>query len=78
MEYYSSIKKSGFLPFVDSCPTWVGLEIIVLSEISQREILYVFTYVWNRIKQNNQLKAKLIDTGNRLLFSRGEGEWVEY
>ena len=55
----------------------VGLESIVLSEISQRQILYDFTYVWNRINQSNQLKAKLTDTGNRLLVAIGEGECVK-
>ena len=54
-----------------------GPESIVLSEMSQRQILYDFTYVWNRIKQNNQLKAKLIDTENRLLVAIGEGECIK-
>ena len=34
MEYYSAIKKNDFSTFA---PTWVGLEEIMLSEISQAE-----------------------------------------
>ena len=44
LEYYTAIKKNGILPFVT---TWMGLEGIMLSEISHRErkILYDFTYM---------------------------------
>ena len=34
MEYYSAIKKNEILPFA---VTWVELECIMLSEISQRK-----------------------------------------
>ena len=34
MEYYSSIRRDEILPFVS---TWMDLEIIILSEISQTE-----------------------------------------
>ena len=34
MEYYSSIKKNELMPFA---ATWMQLESIVLSEISQKE-----------------------------------------
>ena len=32
MEYYSTIKKNEIMPFVT---TWIGPEIIILSEVSQ-------------------------------------------
>ena len=34
MEYYSAIKKNEIMPFV---ATWMDLEIIILSEVSQKE-----------------------------------------
>ena len=34
MEYYSAIKKKEIMPFA---ATWMSLEIIILSEISQKE-----------------------------------------
>ena len=35
MEYYSAIKKNEIMPFV---ATWMELEIIILSEVSQTKI----------------------------------------
>ena len=34
MEHYSAIKKKGIMPF---SATWMHLEILILSEVSQRE-----------------------------------------
>ena len=34
MEYYSTIKKNEIMPFV---ATWIELEIIILSEVSEIE-----------------------------------------
>ena len=34
MEYYSAIRKNGIIPFA---ATWMDLEIIILSELSQKE-----------------------------------------
>ena len=34
MEYYSAIKKSEIMPFAE---TWMNVEIILLSAVSQRE-----------------------------------------
>ena len=33
MEYYLAIKKNEIIPFT---ATWMGLEVIILSEVSQR------------------------------------------
>ena len=34
MEYYSAIKRNKIVPFAE---TWVDLEIVILSELSQKE-----------------------------------------
>ena len=44
MEYYSAIKKNEIMPFA---ATWMDLEIIIVSEVSQRQILYYINYTWN-------------------------------
>ena len=46
MEYHAAIKENEIIPFA---ATWMQLEIIILSEVSQteRQILYDITYMWN-------------------------------
>ena len=34
MEYYSAIKRNKIVPFAE---TWMDLEIVILSEVSQKE-----------------------------------------
>ena len=41
VEYYSAIKKNKILPFA---PTWMNLEGIMLSEISQRKTMISLIY----------------------------------
>ena len=52
MEYYSSIKNK-IMPFA---ATWMEIEILMLSEVSQREkdISYDITYIWNLIYNTNE------------------------
>ena len=51
MEYYSAIKKNEIMSFA---ATWTDLEIIILSEVSQRKTstiwyhLYVESKVWHK------------------------------
>ena len=44
MEYYSVIKKNEIMPFAE---TWMDPEIIILSEVGQRQILCDINYLWN-------------------------------
>ena len=43
MEYYSAIKKNEIMPFA---ATWMELEIIILSEVRERQI-YDMSCMWN-------------------------------
>ena len=43
MEYYLAIKKNKIMPFA---ATWIQLEILILSEVSQKEKdKYPITYI---------------------------------
>ena len=52
MEYYSAIKKNGIMP---SAATWMDVEIIILSEIRQKErqMPYDINYVESKMTQMN-------------------------
>ena len=56
MEYYSAIKKNEIMPFA---PTWLDLEIIILSEVSQRQMSYDITYMWSLKNVINELIYKI-------------------
>ena len=58
MEYYSDIKKNEILPFA---VTWMDLEGIMLSELSQTEkdkILHDTTYTWNLKNKTHSTKKQ--------------------
>ena len=48
MDYHLAIKKNEVVPFA---ATWMDLEIITLSELSQKEkdkhYIYAVAYMWN-------------------------------
>ena len=44
MEYYSAIKKNEIMPFA---ATWMDLEILMLSEVSQTKDKYGIAHMWN-------------------------------
>ena len=59
MKYYSVIKKNKTFPFAT---TWMDLEGIMLSEISQTEknkYYMIITYIWNKkIQQTSEYNKK--------------------
>ena len=57
MKYHSATKKNEMMPFA---ATWMDLEMIILSEVNQRErqILYDITYMWNLKYDTNELIYK--------------------
>ena len=58
MEYYSAIKKNEIMPFA---ATWMDLEIITVSEVSQKEkdkYHMIITYMWNLKYDTNELIYK--------------------
>ena len=55
--------------------TWMGLEIIILSEDSQtgKQILYDITYMWTLNKWTYlQNRNRVIDIENKLMVTKGE------
>ena len=55
MEYYAIIKKNEILPFAG---TWMDLEGIMLSEISQRKTHTIWFHLYVESKKYNKLVNK--------------------
>ena len=82
MEYYSAIKKNEIMPFA---ATWMDLEIVILSEVSQTDLLiiqiqisYDTAFMWNLkydLKNLSMKQKQTQKTGleNRLVVAKGEG-----
>ena len=53
MEYYSAIKRNEIMPFA---AIWIQLEIIILSEVSQKEKdkYYMISLMWNLKYDTNE------------------------
>ena len=72
-------KKDDTLPFGT---TWMDLECIMPSEISQMgKSKYCFTYMWNlKNKTNEQTKHKTHGYREQTVVTRGRGvgEWAEW
>ena len=48
MEYYLSIKKNEIMP---SAATWVDLEIVILSQVSQRKTNTIWHHLYLESKK---------------------------
>ena len=74
VEYYSAIKRDAFESVLMK---WKNLEPIIQSELRERQILYIKTYIWDLEKQYDPyMQGSKGDTytKNRLSDSVGEGE----
>ena len=74
MEYYPAIKKNEIMPFA---ATWIDLEIIILSEVSQMEKDKYITYMQNlkkMIQMNFFLQNRNRLTEIELMVTKGERE----
>ena len=65
VEYYSAIKENEIMP---SAATWMDLEIITLSEISQRKSNIKWYHVYAALKNNDTLLLLLLNVIN--LYSK--------
>ena len=75
-EYYSATKKNEIMPFA---ATWMDLEIILLSEVSQREkdkyhMILLICRIFKKMLQMNLFtnRNRLTDLENKLMVTKGE------
>ena len=59
MEYYSATKKNKIMPFT---VTWMDLEIVILSEVGERQLPYDIAYMWSSKNDTNNLSIKQKDS----------------
>ena len=78
MEYYSAIKKDDIMPFA---ATWMELETLILSEISQKDkdkyyMISLITGIQYTTQMNISTEKKIMDLKKRLVAACWEREGV--
>ena len=76
MEYYTAIKRSGIMPFE---AIWMDLQIIILREVSQKQISYNITYMLNLKKKhdtNGFIKQKWVYRLRKQTYTYQKGKMV--
>uniref|UniRef100_A0A8D1QGZ0 DUF1725 domain-containing protein n=1 Tax=Sus scrofa TaxID=9823 RepID=A0A8D1QGZ0_PIG len=76
VEYYSAIKKNEIMPFA---ATWMELEILTLSEVSQKEknkyhMISLISGIQYMGQMNLSTEKKIME--NRLVITKREGKGV--
>uniref|UniRef100_A0A8D1UT88 DUF1725 domain-containing protein n=1 Tax=Sus scrofa TaxID=9823 RepID=A0A8D1UT88_PIG len=76
MEYYSAIKKNEIMPLA---ATWMELETLILSEVSQKEkdkyhMISLISGIQYTAQMNVSTEKKIMDLENRLVVAKGERE----
>ena len=75
MEHYSAIKKNKIMPFA---ATWMDLEIVILSEVSQTQkdkyMILLIGGTPQKMGTNLQNRSRVVDAENKLMVIRGQGE----
>ena len=80
MESYSAVKKNKIMLFA---ATWMELETLILSEVSQKEKeKYHITYIWNLIHSTNKPfhRKETHELGEQTCGCQGggSGDWTEH
>ena len=70
MEYYSVIKKKEMMPFA---ATWMDLEIVIQSEVSQRKINIIWHDLYVKYKKKNLIQMNLFTKQKQIHRLR---EWI--
>ena len=76
MEYYSAMNKNEIMP---SAATWVQLEMIILSELSQKEKdrYGMISHMWNlKYDTNEPIYETETDSQTRRQTCGCQGGWV--
>ena len=80
MKILKAIKKNEIVPFA---ATWMDPEIIIESEVSQRQtnVMIVFIYKWSLKNDKNKLffffsQNRNRHTENKLMFTKGDSRAI--